>query len=261
MITLLTCTYNRRHTLDRLWQSLCAMVRSEPFEWVLVDDGSQDGTADWWRTLPDVDGIQKVLRQQANQGKPRAVNTGVQAASGDWILLVDSDDLLPPDALQHMARAIARHGQDPALQGLCFRKADLQGRLLGRRPSGPSPRRMSPNQAGACLQADLAYLFRRSAMLQVPMAWIEGEKFVPELYTWNAIADRGPILYDLDTVIYWCEYLPDGYTANFARDLRANPRGFGLFYRDQLRRLRQPLPWIKALIRTLQCAWWARRLP
>ena len=46
-----------------------------------------------------------------------------------------------------------------------------------------------------------------------------------------------------------------------ARDLRANPRGFGLFYRDQLRRLRQPLPWIKALVRTLQCAWWARRLP
>ena len=43
MLTIFTPTYNRAHTLERLYQSLCAQSVKD-FEWLLVDDGSTDST-------------------------------------------------------------------------------------------------------------------------------------------------------------------------------------------------------------------------
>ncbi|MFW8695087.1 glycosyltransferase family 2 protein, partial [Mesorhizobium japonicum] len=45
MITVLTPTYNRATTLSRLFQSLCTQSNMS-FEWLVVDDGSNDGTVD-----------------------------------------------------------------------------------------------------------------------------------------------------------------------------------------------------------------------
>ena len=45
MLTIFTPTYNRAHTLERLYQSLCAQSVKD-FEWLLVDDGSTDSTRD-----------------------------------------------------------------------------------------------------------------------------------------------------------------------------------------------------------------------
>ncbi|MDO9172346.1 MAG: glycosyltransferase family 2 protein, partial [bacterium] len=82
------------------------------------------------------------------------------------------------------------------------------------------------------------------------------EKFFPELYVWNRIGDDGPILFFADETIYRCEYLPDGYTANFMRILKRNPRGLLVYYRDQYSRERAPIRKLKCLVRALQCSWY-----
>ena len=62
-----------------------------------------------------------------------------------------------------------------------------------------------------------------------------------------------PYADQVDQVIYLCEYLPDGYTSNFKKNLRSNPCGFGLFYRDQVIRDTRLFGKVKACVRSLQC--------
>ena len=45
-LTVFTPTYNRKHTLPRTYESLCRQT-SDDFEWLIIDDGSTDGTREW----------------------------------------------------------------------------------------------------------------------------------------------------------------------------------------------------------------------
>ncbi|WP_164010742.1 glycosyltransferase family A protein [Pyxidicoccus trucidator] len=76
-----------------------------PYEVLVVDDGSTDPYSVRRMDELCVDGV-KLLRQE-NRGLPGARNTGVRAATGDWVLPLDADDCLAPEALATYARAIA----------------------------------------------------------------------------------------------------------------------------------------------------------
>ncbi|MGB6006493.1 glycosyltransferase family 2 protein [Castellaniella sp.] len=250
MLTILTPTYNRRHTLPRLYESLCGQSRQD-FEWLIVDDGSEDETESWGLACQARAEFPVRVLRQPNGGKHAAINAGVRAARGDWIFIVDSDDCLMAEAVECVAEAA---DAPESVVGVCFRKADLGGRLLGQPCSAtPSPWVGTPSQAGRKVQGDLAYVFRRDVMADLPFPIVPGERFVPELYIWNQIGDRGPIRFYLDRVIYLCEYLDDGYTRNFRTHLRRNPGGFLLFYAAQIGREPRWSGRIKAALRSLQC--------
>jgi glycosyltransferase involved in cell wall biosynthesis len=254
MLTILTPTYNRRHTLPRLYESLCGPSRPD-FEWLIVDDGSTDDTQSWVRTLPRDAGFPVTVLEQENGGKHVAINAGVRAARGDWVFIVDSDDLLTNDAVECVMDAVSAAVRAPHfVAGVCFRKAEQNGRLLGLACEGqPSPFVGKPSQVGHMVRGDLAYVFRRDVMADLPFPVIPGEKFVPELYIWNQIGDRGAIWFYLDRAVYLCEYLDDGYTRNFRAHLRRNPGGFLLFYAAQIGREPRWIDRIKPGVRSLQC--------
>lgn len=253
MLTILTPTFDRRHTLPRLYESLCAQDRRD-FEWLVVDDGSTDGTAQWLLDCKPQAGFPVRVLQQDNGGKHVALNTGVQAARGEWVFIVDSDDWLTPDAVSRVGDALAQAADTPQqVAGVCFRKAGPDGRLRGRPYAGPVPFIGAPSQVGRMVQGDLAYVFRRDLMAKLPFPIIPGEKFVPELYIWNRIADRGQIRFHLNSAVYHCEYLADGYTRNFKAQLRRSPGGFLLFYAEQIGREPHWTGKVKAAIRSLQC--------
>ncbi|NYT84345.1 glycosyltransferase family A protein [Pollutimonas harenae] len=253
MLTILTPTYNRIDTLPRLYQSLLAQ-RNRNFEWLIVDDGSTDDTASWVAALEHEADFPIRLIRQDNGGKHVALNTGVVAAHGDWVFIVDSDDLLTNDATQVVADALGNIAGQQSVVGLCFRRGDLNGRLLGRECHDmPMPFASTPTRVGRMVQGDLAYIFHRDTMALLPFPVISGEKFVPELYIWNKISDQGQIWFYLDRIVYWCEYLDDGYTRNFAQHLKRHPRGFLLFYWAQIAREPHWLGKIKAMVRSTQC--------
>ena len=80
-------TFNRVHLLERALRSV--FDQSVPLlEVIVVDDGSTDGTSEWVaRAFPEA-----VLMIQPNLGVSRARNRGIEAAKGDWITFLDSDD-------------------------------------------------------------------------------------------------------------------------------------------------------------------------
>ena len=99
-------TYNRLMLLKRAVQS--AFDQTVVCEVVVVDNASTDGTQAYVESLG-----RRVtyVRNSRNTNHSGAVNSGVDAANGDWIKLVDDDDYLAVDCLEEMIRAIALNPQ------------------------------------------------------------------------------------------------------------------------------------------------------
>lgn len=107
-------TYNRLDELKELIPSLIQMAHGEscpPFELIIVDDGSTDGTEEYIQTL--VGNIFPIhYFNQANQGPGAARNLGMQKAIGSYFIFVDSDCLIPPDYLIKIHDFLEHHPVD-----------------------------------------------------------------------------------------------------------------------------------------------------
>ena len=100
-------TINRAHLIERAIESVLNQT-VPPQEVIVVDDGSQDETEAKVATF----GNRVIYRKQANAGSAAARHNGFQAASCDWVALLDSDDVWLPDHLEKMQAAIvATKGQ------------------------------------------------------------------------------------------------------------------------------------------------------
>ena len=99
--------FNRRSEILRAIASCLGQTRP-PDEILVIDDASTDGTADAVRALQDSRII--LLRHARNRGAAAARNTGIEAATGEWIAFLDSDDEWSP---QKLARQIELHRLAP----------------------------------------------------------------------------------------------------------------------------------------------------
>jgi dolichyl-phosphate beta-glucosyltransferase len=91
-------------TLDRVATYL--RTRGTPFEVVVVDDGSRDGT----RAVADDAAARfaeiRVLPQGVNRGKGAAVRAGVLASTGERVLMTDADLSTPIEEIEKLERAL-----------------------------------------------------------------------------------------------------------------------------------------------------------
>lgn len=112
--------YNVADYLPACMDSLLAQ-RCDDWELILVDDGSTDGKSpklcDEYATQhPD---LIRVIHQ-ANGGLGAARNTGIEAAKGEYLLFVDSDDTLAPDCLEQLSAWIEESHADMYVFGYLY---------------------------------------------------------------------------------------------------------------------------------------------
>ena len=86
-ISVIIPTFNRIGLLQRAIDSVLSQSL-KPYEIIVVDDGSTDGTGD---IIKQKYKSIKII-QQKNSGVSAARNNGIKHAKGDWIALLDSDD-------------------------------------------------------------------------------------------------------------------------------------------------------------------------
>ena len=100
-ISVIIPTNKRKKTLARAIQSVINQSLS-PFEILIVDDGSNDGTEEWVK-----DNFQNIKYiYQNNHGVSSARNIGIENAYGDWVAFLDSDDEWLPNKLYEQVKAI-----------------------------------------------------------------------------------------------------------------------------------------------------------
>ena len=94
-------TFDRARVLPRALESVMAQSRP-PTEVIVVDDGSTDDTAE---LVADRFPTTRLIRQE-NRGVSAARNRGIEAAAGEWIALLDSDDEWRPEKLEKQLYAL-----------------------------------------------------------------------------------------------------------------------------------------------------------
>jgi glycosyltransferase involved in cell wall biosynthesis len=102
-ISVIIPLYNRREEIGRAIASALCQTQA-PHEIVVVDDCSSDDSVAVVAAL-DEPRI-RLLRHERNRGASAARNTGIAAATGDWIALLDSDDEWEPEKLERQRAAL-----------------------------------------------------------------------------------------------------------------------------------------------------------
>lgn len=104
--------YNVEAYLEECVQSVLAQKSSYPFRVILVEDGATDRTAEVADRFAGVENVRII--HQKNAGVAHARNTGLAASSTPYLMFVDSDDRLAPDAIQKLMDCITAQRADVA---------------------------------------------------------------------------------------------------------------------------------------------------
>lgn len=127
--------YGVEKYLDTCVQSVLAQTFGD-FELILVDDCSPDGCPAMCDSWAEKDSRVRVIHKPVNEGLGFARNTGMDAAKGDFILFLDSDDTIAPELLEECAEAIGP-GTDIAVFGVAFCHEDCKGNVTSKRVQIP----------------------------------------------------------------------------------------------------------------------------
>ncbi|NQU42216.1 glycosyltransferase family 2 protein, partial [bacterium] len=125
--------YNEEVLLERVLERVRALPIEK--ELILVDDHSTDRTPEILAreaSNPDT----RVLRHEKNQGKGRAIRTGLEHATGDIVIIQDADLEYRPEEILDVIRPIVE-GQTNVSYGSRFR-----GRIVGMRPANRMANRL-----------------------------------------------------------------------------------------------------------------------
>ena len=222
LITVFTPTYNRAHLLPRLYVSLCKQTFKD-FEWLIVDDGSTDGTETVVEDFRKQGKIDIRYIKKTNEGKHIATNLGVWKAKGELFFIADSDDLLLHDSLQNVEAEYERIRFDNSFGGVCGLDGTFDGRIIGSGlpkdivETSSLDIRMRYNVIG-----DMKEVFKTRVLYDFHFPEIEGETFCPEVLIWNRIAKEYKLRF-FNKIIYLAEYQDDGISAGIVKARMQSP--------------------------------------
>jgi glycosyltransferase involved in cell wall biosynthesis len=188
--TVFTPTFNRAHTLGRVYESLRAQSYRD-FEWVIVDDGSTDDTPALVASWQDEAELPIRYFRKPNQGKHTAFNQGVREAKGQLFLSLDSDDSCYPQALErfwHHWQSIPEDARPgfAALTALC---EDENGNIVGQKyPKDVFDSDSSEIKHRYKVEGEKWGFIRTDILRQFPYPEPPGVTYVPESVAWIPIA-------------------------------------------------------------------------
>ena len=192
-ISVVIPSYNRAHTLPRAIRSVQQQTVKVD-EIIVVDDGSSDNTD---ITLREFSGISPL--HQDNLGVSAARNAGIQAATGDWIALLDSDDEWLPQKIEQQLSLIRENPDYRLCHGneLWVRNGKhLNQKKIHRKQGGWIFEDCLP----LCVISPSAALIRKDLLLECGL-FDTGLPACEDYDLWLKICAREPVLYIEEPVL------------------------------------------------------------
>ena len=219
-LTIFTPTFNRSHEIKKLYDSL-EKQSDKDFVWLVVDDGSSDGTNDLIEKWQKEASFKIEYIWQENAGKSMAHNLGVSKTQTELFTCVDSDDYLSNDAVAMIKEVWLGHVEGDvgilALREVTRRKKNIKEQGIR------TTLRSAEKVCG--IKGDTMLIYKTNVLNKYSFPKFKGEKFVPENYLYDLMDREGKLIL-LDKVLYCGDYLQDGYTRNMARIIKKNPNGY-----------------------------------
>lgn len=224
-LTILTPTYNRKWVLPQLYNSLKKQTCKD-FEWVIVDDGSQDNTQEVVKAclLDSNFPIRYFFKE--NGGKHTALNYAIKNIKSELTFIVDSDDTLTADAVETILRYHRRYEDEENICGYTFLRIFPDGKVNGKE-FVPNERVASYIEARVNsddTMADKAEVFKTVCLREFPFPEYQGERFLGEDIVWVRMA-RKYMMVHINKAIYIGNYQDNGLTKNRRRNNIKAPVG------------------------------------
>ena len=225
MITVLTPTFNREGVLRSLWDSLQKQTVKD-FEWLVVDDGSTDGTKNLITQLQEKSDFPIRYIYKSNGGKHTALNVGIQTICSELTFIVDSDDCVTDDAVESILKIHKKYRSQNNICGYAFLRAFPDGKVNGKKFDVDEKIgsyidvRVNGDDTGA----DKAEVFKTHCLKEFPFPEYPNEKFLGEDLVWVRMARKYEMVH-INKAIYVGNYLEDGLTNNRRKHNIASPIG------------------------------------
>lgn len=221
-LSIVTPTYNRAHLLQACFDSLLNQTDLD-FEWIIVDDGSTDDTA------AVVSGFQteqfpiRYIRKE-NGGKHTALNASMEHIRGSYLLILDSDDYLTPDAVETVRKYWSIYADQPNIAMVTLLRGHTKEDPLCTGPVANQAVNIVRYRRNIIHSTDCCEVIRSEIFKRFPFPVFEGERFLSEGVLWNRVGLEYQCVY-VNEVIYICEYLEGGLTKSGRAMRIRNPQG------------------------------------
>ena len=242
LITVFTPTYNRGYKISDLYKSLMSQTKYN-FEWLIIDDGSIDNTKEIvskFNSNGKFD-IRYILKE--NGGKHTAINRAAHEAKGEYIFIVDSDDILTYDAIEKASIYLKSIRNKSDFCGVSGLRGNLDGKvwmtgdlskIRNNGNDGINEDFMDVEYIDATaieyrfcrkISGDRAEIVKTDLLKEFQFPVFEGERFLGEGYLWLTLSLYGYKFRWFNEVIYITEYLDDGLTQNGKEIAKQNWQG------------------------------------
>lgn len=223
LVTILTPTYNRCDKLPTLKKSLENQTNKN-FEWMIVDDGSTDDTEIWAKQMQEDAEFPVRYIKKTNGGKHTALNVGMKEITSELTMIVDSDDVLLPEAVELIEKYHEKYKNNKKIGAFSYLRVFSDGAAIvpmeqEEKIESYIKYRIKENRPG-----DMAEVFLTKVLKEFPFPEFPSERFLSEDVVWIQIGLKYDYVF-INQPIYQCEYLDGGLTANDKKMKFASPLG------------------------------------
>ena len=223
-LTIITPTYNRSDLLKNCWEALNNQTCNH-FQWLIIDDGSTDNTKEVVNLfLSNSPSMDIEYHYKENGGKHTALNYAHQYIKGEYVLILDSDDYLIPEAVEKVLAAWDKFGDNPEVGEINFLRGISIDQPLCYVKHPETVVDPLKEKRITVLGRDCCETYRKELFIEHPFMEFSDEKFLGEGSAFFFIEESCKCVY-YNEVIYTGEYLEDGLTM-LGREMRLhNPIG------------------------------------
>ena len=229
--TIFTPTFNRKELLEKLYKSLQKQTYKD-FEWLIVDDGSADGTKEKVEEFLSEKKLDIKYYFKENGGKQRAYNFATDKANGELFICLDSDDEYVENGLETILKYWKKYEKNNNIAGMGYLSIYPNREVIG--SSFPEKEVISTqfdiyNKYG--VKGDKGLMFRTEIIKKYKFPVFDDEKFITEAVVYNRICEKYKMVY-VNEKIEIKEYQEDGLTAKYNNLLLRNPKGQALYHNE-----------------------------